>query len=276
MLIRISGLATVTRDNGEPVTTRTVLRKLDGAESNDACGNYLDADLADLGISGGRVKLTYDAASHQFRVVTEYTSPVKLKAPQLKHLAQDTLGQWSDGIGEGCFDQLAERLGVTIDLSPLGQDKNLRVEQIDDGKTVGTSKTAVAKAAREGDMVSLRMQLDAGADIDARLQGYTPLHLAVIFGKRDAALELIARGADINARDPLGEDPLMLTALSNHITDAAASRIARVLLERGASVHGPRGAVADPERGEYTPICMAKHRKKAKLAAVLKEFGATK
>ena len=33
-------------------------------------------------------------------------------------------------------------------------------------------------------------------------------------------------GADLNARDPEGEDPLMLAALSNAITDADAARIA--------------------------------------------------
>jgi uncharacterized protein len=275
MLIRISGRAVVTHDNGGVVTARSLLRKLDGAESDDVCGNYLDSDFADLGITGGSVKLTYDSGEGEFRVITEYTSPFKLTHTQLKHLVRDTVGQWSDGIGEGCFDQLAEQLGVTIDLSPLGH-KDLRIEQVDDGKKVAKPKTALAKAAREGDMASLRKHLDAGVDINGRLQGYTPLHLAVIFGKREAALELIARGADIRARDPQGEDSLMQTALSNGITDADAAWIARVLLERGVSVYGRRGPDANPEYGEDTPLYIAKTRKKTKLVAVLKEFGATR
>jgi hypothetical protein len=276
MLIRISGLAKVGRPNGRPVTAQAIVSQLDGAESDDACGNYLDADLADLGITGGTVKLTYDAGERRFRVTTEYTSPVKLKPDQLQRLADDTKGQWSDGIGEGCFDDLAERLGVEIDLSPLDADDDFRVEQIDDGKKPRKTKTALAKAAREGDMASLRKVLDAGADLEARLQQYTPLHLAVLNGRAEAALELIARGADVNARDPDDQDPLMLAALSNTITDADAATIARALLERGAGVYGPRGPKANPALGEYTPLYMAKNRKKSKLAAVLKEFGATR
>jgi hypothetical protein len=276
MLIRISGRAEITRDGEDAVTAPSIIRRLDGAESDDACANYLDSDLADLGITGGTVKLTYDSGDGRFRVSSEYTAPAKLKPAQLKRLAHDTVGQWSDGIGEGCFDELAERLGVDIDLAPLGQDNDLRVEQLDDGKKPSKPKTGLAKAAREGDMAALRKYLDAGADLEARLQGYAPLHLAVLYGQAEAALELIGRGADVNARDPQGEDPLMLTALSNSITDADAARIARVLLERGVSVYGPRGPEANPRYGEYTPLYMAKNRKKTKLGIVLKEFGASK
>jgi uncharacterized protein len=275
MLVRITGRAEVTHKGGSAVTARSILHELDGAESDDACANYLDSDLAELGITGGTVKLTYDSGEHQFRVSSEYTTPAKLKPAQLKRLARDTAGQWSDGIGEGCFDELAERLGVEIDLAPFGQDKNLRVEQLDDGKKPGKPGTGLAKAAREGDMAALRKHLDAGADLEARLQGYTPLHLAVLYGKAEAALELIARGADVNARDPRGEDSLMLAALSNSIADADAALVARALLERGVSVHGPKGPEANPKYGEHTPLYMAENRKKTMLAAALKEFGAS-
>jgi hypothetical protein len=270
----IMGLAIVTSEDGTPVTAQAIIDELDGIESDEACADYLDNDLADLGITGGTVKLSYNRNEGQFRVSSEYTSPVKLKPTQLKSLVDDTVGQWSDGIGEGCFDELAEQLGVGINLTPLGQ-KDLRTEQIDDGKKP-SKPTGLARAAREGDMAALRKHLNAGADLEPRLQGLTPLHWAVLYGRAEAALELIARGADINARDPEDEDALMLAALSNSIEDADAARIARALLERGVSVHGPKGPEANPRSGEYTPLYMAKNRKKTRLAAVLKEYGATR
>jgi hypothetical protein len=274
MLIRITGYAEVSLNDERPVTAPATLRQLDGVESNEICSDYIDSDLADLGITGGTVKLSYDVGEGRFQVSTEYTSPVKLELVQLSRLACDTTGQWSDGIGEACFDELAARLGVVIDLSPRGQESGLRVEQIDDGKHMGWAKTALAKAAREGDMVSLGGHLDAGDDLESRLQGYTPLHLAILYGQASAALELIARGADINALDPQGESPLTLAAISNTLDDASSARVARALLERGTSVHGPWGPDANPEYGEYTPLLMAKERKKQILATVLREFGA--
>jgi hypothetical protein len=274
MLIRITGRAAVSLDNGEPVTARSIIRQLDGAESAETCSDYLDSDLADLGITGGTVKLSHEAGEGWFRVSTEYTAPVKLEPAQLSRLACDTAGQWSDGIGEACFDELAERLGVVIDLSPLGLEKGLHVEQIDDGSNAGNPKTALAKAARDGDIASLRKHLNAGEDTETRLQGYTPLHLAVIYGQTATALELIARGADVDALDPQGENPLSLAAMSNSIDDADAARVARALLERGASVDGPRGPDAKPGDRPYTPLYMAETRNKAMLATVLREFDA--
>jgi ankyrin repeat protein len=267
MLIRIKGHADVSLHDGSPVTSASIIKELDGAESEDACANYVDAALADLGITGGTVRLSYSPADQCFLVSTEYSAPMKLEPPQLQHLARDTAGQWSDGIGEGCFAALCERLEVDITLGPLDADKDLHIEQIDDGTQPGPPRTAVATAAREGDVAAMRRHLDAGLDIEARLQRYTALHLAVIYGKVEAALELIARGADVRAHDPQGQDALTLAASSTWIADDAAARVARALLERGASPHGP-------EQADHAPLFLARLRKKNALAAVLTEFGA--
>lgn len=274
MLIRVSGLAAVTDDDGNPVSTPEVVAALDGAEADGACGDYLAAELADLGLTGGTVRLTYDRAEARFRVVTEYAAPAPLTPEQLRRLAADTAAQWSDGVGEGAFDEPAGGLGVAVTLSPLDPDTEVRVEQVDDGAPHGPPKTALATAARTGDVAAVRRHLDAGADAEARLQGYTALHLAVLYGHADAALELIGRGADVEARDPQGREPLTLAASSGMIADADAARVARALLGRGAAVHGAEGPAADPGRGAYTPLFLAGLRNKAELAAVLKEFGA--
>ena len=179
MLIRISGRATVTLDGGKPLTAVAKIKKLDGAKSEELCADHLAADLADLGITGGAVALARDSATKEWRVVTDYTAPTKLKPAQLKRLAADTAGQWSDGIGEACFDELAERLKVTIDLAP-DKDTDLRMEQIDDRRKPSRSKTALAKAARDGDLPTLLSLLDAGADLESRLQGFTAERLDLV------------------------------------------------------------------------------------------------
>jgi len=276
MLIRVTGLAEVTLDeDGSPVRAASIIRELDGTESDSVCGDYLDIDLADLGITGGTVKLTYDSNASRFLVSTEYASPDSLDPTRLERLVRYTQAQWSDGIGESCFDDLASRLRIRINLHPSGQDKHLRIEQVDDGKKL-SKPTGIAKAAREGDIVALRQLIRAGVDLNARLQGYTPLHLAISDGQAEAALELIGCGADLNALDPSGYDALMQTAVCRHITDLDAARVARALLERGVSVYGPNGPDGNPEYGEHTPLDMAIHRKKTMLASVLREFGAVK
>jgi hypothetical protein len=272
VLIRITGPAEALDEDEKAITDEAVLARLNGAVyDEDVCSNYIDSELVALGVSGGAVKLVFEPKYRRLLVVTEYITPRKLKPAELKQLTRDTVAQWSDGIGEGCFDELADCLDVLIDLSPFHQAKELHVEQIDDGVKAPRSKAGLARAAKEGDLDAVRRLLDAGADREARLQGDTALQLAVIFGHVDVALELIERGADLNAVDSIGHDALMNCAASNTLRDADAARLARVLLDKGVDVHAERG-----EPSAYTPLYMAKNRKKKKLEQVLREFGAKK
>lgn len=59
----------------------------------------------------------------------------------------------------------------------------------------------------------------------------TPLHLAARFGRDDLADPLIRAGADVEARNGLGEPPLHLSAAYGR------PAVAAVLLARGADVH---------------------------------------
>jgi uncharacterized protein len=263
MLIRLTKPIQITSDSDEPLSDE-VIEQLHGLQSEDCCGNYLDFKLADLGITGGHIKLIYDKETKRFTGLTEYHSDVALDDGQLELLARDTKGQWSDGLGEGCFDEQADTHGITIGLCSYEEEDEFQVEQIEDGNTFPAPRTGLAKAARNGDLSGLQQQLDEGKDIEFRLQGYTPLHLAVLYAKPETAMELIKRGADVNAQDPQGSTPLMLAATSNKLKDPEAATLARALLERGADVNGT----------EFTPLSMAKNRNKKELAAVLQEFGA--
>lgn len=61
--------------------------------------------------------------------------------------------------------------------------------------------TALHFAAREGDIESARLLLDAGVNVDVRSQGATPLLVATMRGQVPAALFLLERGADPNIGD---------------------------------------------------------------------------
>jgi ankyrin repeat protein len=49
------------------------------------------------------------------------------------------------------------------------------------------------------------------------MSGWTPLHIAARYGRKDVAELLLASGADVNARDPLGETPLLLAVTAGWI-----------------------------------------------------------
>ena len=93
-----------------------------------------------------------------------------------------------------------------------------------------------------------RLQLDAGADINARTDtGETPLHRAVSSNKNLEVLTvLLDAGADVNARTDSGVTPLHVAA-----SDSKTPEVITVLLDAGAD-----GAAVN-EDGE-TPFDLAK------------------
>jgi cytochrome c len=83
------------------------------------------------------------------------------------------------------------------------------------------------EAAKAGDVVQIASLLDAGADINEKSTGGTPLFLAINAEHVEAAELLIQRGADVNARSTLG------TPLHAAATRGMTS-MAGLLLEHGA------------------------------------------
>ena len=94
------------------------LSQLDGLQySDDLCVTYLDDDLAEIGLVGGAIRLAFESLGGPLKVITEYQSPRRLKPSELKRLMEYTVGQWSDGIGEGSFAH-RDRLGMDVELFP--------------------------------------------------------------------------------------------------------------------------------------------------------------
>lgn len=269
MLIRIQGTASVTK-RGKPVTDAKTIKALDGAESKDECADYLTTALAAYGIEGGRIRLTHTGAG--FVVGTEYTSPKKLAPTALRQLVESTRGQWSDGIGEACFDALAKRHGVTIDLYP--DEQVVTSEQVaEPGAKPGgkkPSKLALPRAAMDGDLAKVRELLDAGADTEALFQKHTALLLAILYAHPVIAILLIEKGAKLSARCPHGWDALVNCGQARELQDEPAATIARALLARGVKPNGKRGS-----QYMYKKSPLQAAADKPKLQAVLREYGAT-
>ena len=82
-----------------------------------------------------------------------------------------------------------------------------------------------------------RLLLEHGADVNARAQepgsnGWTPLHIASVFGNSEVVRLLLERGADINARAEDDSTPLHQASSSGYET----LEVVRLLLENGADV----------------------------------------
>jgi ankyrin repeat protein len=92
------------------------------------------------------------------------------------------------------------------------------------------SNTALLQAAWDGNVSGVRAELDLGADVDARIRGFTALMAAAAWGCTDTVRLLLDRGADIEARID-GWTALMFAAFRGH------TETVRLLLDSGADIN---------------------------------------
>lgn len=263
MKITVSGLAIAFEDDLE-ITDPQRLRGLHGLSyEEELIGTYLDDWLADIGIVGGSLRLIWHDESGQLRVASDFWAPRTLTEQELGALTDATLGQWSDGIGEnGCVDVW----GIFVDMCPGPPGaRDLKVEQVEDGRTV-PAPSLLSKAARTGDLEGIRTALANGEAVDTRARGYTPLHLAILYGHSATAIHLIRHGADVNARH-IDDTPLMFCATARDMVDLKAAQVAHELLVRWAEVNAQ-------DKAQCTALMYARNRGKKELEQMLIKCGA--
>ena len=99
-----------TDEDGLLVEDPVVLRSLDGLQyTEEVFSDYLgdggDADISEVGITGGSLSFVFDAPSSQLMVSTTFMLARTLTAAEIELLRDFTSGQWSDGIGENFFQE---------------------------------------------------------------------------------------------------------------------------------------------------------------------------
>ena len=94
----------------------------------------------------------------------------------------------------------------------------------------------IHKAADDGNIEAIKQHIAAGTDVNSNDE-WTPLHAAA---NKETAELLIAKGADINAKDNISGTPLFWAALEGN------EEVAELLIRQGADVNaaGPKGWTA--------------------------------
>jgi ankyrin repeat protein len=94
-----------------------------------------------------------------------------------------------------------------------------------------TKETALMRAARFSDTMTIEFLLGKGLEIDAHPWGYTPLMIAVREGNWDGALCLVRHGADVNIADPDNNPPVLWAA------SAGNARVVNALLPKTKNIN---------------------------------------
>ncbi|HZC73867.1 MAG TPA: ankyrin repeat domain-containing protein [Jatrophihabitans sp.] len=115
-------------------------------------------------------------------------------------------------------------------------------------------RAAVLRAAEQGNGAAIELMLDLGFPIGVRGEnGATPLHIAAYSGSVEAARVLLARGADLHARDTTWDSTPLVWAIVGsgerpaHNPNADWVETAQTLLDAGAAIDGITLSPDDPK-----------------------------
>ena len=100
--------------------------------------------------------------------------------------------------------------------------------------TAKAPNIAIAEAIKEGDIEAVKQHLAAGADVNAIVDDWTPLHNAAEYGQTTIAELLIEKGANVNTRDVDGETPLDVAIHPQNSFNTVSKEIADLLRKHGA------------------------------------------
>jgi len=128
---------------GEAKTRYPNLQELDGIDCQDKFSDYFDDKRC--GSFKGDVTngyMRFEFSNGKLWTITEYLSKRELSEQELDTLKDYTIGQWSDGIGEGfeqqpCMEGNEEydvnedgEMGTEVYISPWSREQVTTIEQI--------------------------------------------------------------------------------------------------------------------------------------------------